>query len=341
MLYLDYILYIIIIILLYFFVNKIIKMNEGDTKEGFDHRGKAKISVNQGKPSQMEYAEYIYFDKETFSTKVMDAKPILDKLIALKTDSIIVGPKAFGLNENDHSQEYDYLVIKFKNPYTIVSDGTSETNDGVWWWSKGDSVSLKFGKGSPDPYWLTVLEALYKIADLIAILLLQTPFVAIQAVAVGKLFGFSFPGMFRAIFDVIKNFVKALVDIAKGVFKQIWKNIIKVCIKKFMYILKHFPKFLKGIFDWILKFIETVVKKTFKLLSRLWKTIVKILKTLINLPLIIFDIIDKVVDIVLNLFLILINLPIAILNMIVAFQQIGIDTMNKTPTIPFLNMFFK
>ena len=72
----------------------------------------------------------------------MDVKSILDQLILKKTDSIIVGPEAFGLYENDQSAEYDYLVIKFKNPYTEVKDGNTEANDGV--------VARAFGQQGPD-----------------------------------------------------------------------------------------------------------------------------------------------------------------------------------------------
>jgi phage-related protein len=341
MLYLDYILYIIIIILLYIFVNRIINTNDdGKTKEGFEHEGKGKVSVTQGRPSEIEYAEYVYFDKATFSTKNMDVKSILDQLIVKKTDSIIVGPEAFGLFENDQSAEYDYLVIKFKNPYTQVKDGNTEANDGVWWWSKGDSVSLKFGNGSPDPTWFKIVKALYKVADLLAILILDNPNKMISNIVTLNLFGFSLPNFAAKIGDVIKKFIKNLIKVAKNIFKKVF-GWVKTAFKKIVSILKDLPGFLSGIFDYIINFIITAVDKTFALIERLFKSVVKIIKTIINLPLKIFDILGKLVDIIINLFIMIINLPITILNMIIAFQEIGMDIMNKTPTIPFLNMFFQ
>jgi hypothetical protein len=54
-----------------------------------------------------------------------------------------------------------------------------------------------------------------------------------------------------------------------------------------------------------------------------------------------FDILNQLVDVIMNLFTILINIPTAALNMIIGFQEIMIDVMSKTPTIPFMNMFFK
>ena len=327
MLYLDYILYIIIIILLYIFANKIIKTYEDDkTKEGFEHEGKGKVSVTQGKPSQIEYAEFIHFSTDTFSMEFMDVKPLLDELIAKKTDSIIVGPETFGLYENDHSDKYDYLIIKFKNPYTEVKDGNSESN-GIWWWCKGDSVSLKFGNGEPDPFWLKMVKTLYKIADLLAIVILDNPNQMISQVVTLNLFGFSFPKFAAKIGDVIKKFIKSLIKIAKRIIKKIF-GWVKTAFKKIISILKDLPGFLSGIFDYIIDFIITAVDKTFALIDRLWKSLIKIIKTIINLPLKIFDILGKLVDIIINIFIMLINLPISILNMIIAFQEIGMDIMN-------------
>jgi hypothetical protein len=66
-----------------------------------------------------------------------------------------------------------------------------------------------------------------------------------------------------------------------------------------------------------------------------------IFNTLIQLPMQIFSMLEQIGTVIANLFTILINIPTAALNMIISGQEIMLDIMNKTPTIPFMDMFFQ
>jgi hypothetical protein len=360
MLYLDSLLFLIIIILLYILINKVIDRN----KEGFVHKGKAEVMRKKNTESIIKSAYYgsvksvwqSIKDKDSHWKGGADVKPILDKLIKTATQSAMVSNITFGgvgLSDNQAFGEKQVLIVKFNNTYTRPKDAAGELPQGggesggwlkgTWYWMEGLSVDLDFGNVMPDPWWFKFVQANYKIAELLAIILIQMPYRFLTKFISPTYLFVEFPDMFNDMFggilNSVKKFIQGLINIGIRVVKTMF-GWMKTAFKKFISTLKNFPGFLTSIFDYILDFITQVVDKTFALVGRLWKTIIRIIKTIIKLPLKIFDIISKLIDIIINIFLMLIELPITILNFIFAYQEIGMDIMSKNPKIPFLDMFF-
>jgi hypothetical protein len=364
MLYLDSLLFLIVIILLCILINKVIDRN----KEGFEHKGKAEIMRKRNTQSLIQSAQYgsiqtiwqSIVDKDTHWKGSTDVKPILDQLISAATPTTMVSNITFGgVGESVNAQsgttfEDNVLIIKFNNTYTRPKDAAGELPQGggesggwlkgTWYWMNGEMIDLNFGNVKPDPWWVKIVEAYYKITELLAMILIQMPYRFLTKFVSPTFIFVEFPEMFNNMFggitDAIKKFIMGLFNIGKRVVKTIF-GWIKTAFKKFISILKDIPGFLTSIFNFILDFITQVVDKTFALVGRLWKTIIKIIKTIIKLPLQIFDIISKLIDIIINIFIMIIQLPITILNFIYAFQEIGLDIMSKNPKIPFMDMFFE
>ena len=351
LLHLDYIFYIILILLLGFLINKEM------TTEGFDHTGKADVAAQYktDTTSVIKAARYGGWNKWTTAsgfTDTIDVKPILDQLIKKRTSSIVVSDYTFGLKTDISPGNNKYLLIQFVDPTMNAIDAKNPTPtnvpksedprkmwqpwNGAWTWDESASMSLKFGTGA-NPFWLTMVESFYNIADLFAIIVIKMPYKMLsQIVALGV----QFLQNLRNILKPILDFMRQMRKIAKGIFDTIFKQIKKV-FKKIMAILKDLPGFIKEMFDNVIDIIQTAVTKTFEMLKKVFDVIKKIFWTIIKLPIQLFDIVNQLVDVIMNLFMILIGLPTAALNMIIGFQEIMIDVMSKTPTIPFMNMFFK
>lgn len=346
LLHLDYIFYIILILLIGFLIHK--EMNT--TEEGFEHIGKASVATqyNTNQTSPIKSAYYGYVDNDN-KIKLIDVKAALDQLILKRTDSILVTHSTFGLS--DPNQEMDkYLFVQFTDPYINITDALGQHPDygarasltykklsNAWVWEESDTMSLKFSRKVSDPFWITMTASFYKIADLFAYVVIKMPYQFLnQLVVVGVQFLQNFRNIFKPMFE----FMRQMRAIAKNIFNTIF-NQFKKLFKKFVSIMKDIPGFLKEIFDNIIDFLQVAVTKTFGLLKKLFDMIKTIFWTIIKLPMKLFDIVGQLGDVLMNLFTIIINIPTAALNMIIGFQEIMIDIMSKTPTIPFMNMFFK
>jgi hypothetical protein len=356
--YLDYILYIIIIILLCILIRKNI-----NTTEGFEHKGKSFMPPKKKPKSFIKTAQYgsvkslmAGLENDTTWKGAIDVKPILDDLILSGASSTIVSNITFGGVSDDDEAPDKILLIKFINPNTRPSDAYNNIppSDGLlapygnsWYWRESDSVTLNFDPGDPSPFWFTLTKAFYKIAELMAAMLIQGPYNIITTIVgipsiIGSSVGSSVntPNNKKSkIIEPFKYFFTSLWSIIKGIFMKIY-GWIKWCFLKLLSVIGDIPSFLTSIFTGIISFITTVVTKTFDLISTIFNALISILKAILQIPLMIFDILDKVISMFLNLIIMLIQLPITILNMTVGFQKIIMDIMTKTPKIPFLDMFF-
>ncbi len=327
------------------------------TTEGFSHTGNADVAeqYKTDTKSVIKAARYGSWNKWTTAsgfTETIDVKPILDQLIKKRTSSIVVSDYTFGLKTDISPGNNKYLLIQFIDPTMKAVDAKNPTPtnvpesedprkmwqpwNGAWTWDENASVSLKFGTGA-NPFWLTMVESFYNIADLFAIIVIKMPYKMLsQIIAIGV----QFLQNLRNILKPILKFVEQMKKIVKKIFDTIFKQIKKV-VKKIISIMKDLPGFIKEMFDKIIDIIETAVTKTFEMLKKVFDVLKKIFWTIIKLPMQLFDILNQLVDVIMNLFMILIGLPTAALNMIIGFQEIMLDIMSKTPTIPFMNMFFK
>ena len=347
MVYLDYLLYIVIIILLIILINKVL-----NKKEGFDHKGDGFVYTPVDNVSVIKSAVYGSFIKGP--KDCIDVKPILDKLIATVTDSTVVSHRNFGIDDPDSGGK-KYLIINFTTPNITVSDASFKTSDvnfkmltnnnNYGWekydngfvWVEGESVNLKFGNGEGNPAWLTMLAAMYRIADLFAYMCIRMPYKFLDQM---MKMGVDFIENFKNIFEPILNFYKQMKAIAMSIFWQMY-YLFKGFFDQWVAIMRDIPKFLKAQLKNLINFIQDAVTKTFSLLQKLFDIVMTILNALIQLPLTLFDILEKLTDVVVNLFMIIINIPTSALNMIIGMQNIMLDVMNKTPTIPFMNLFFQ
>jgi phage-related protein len=342
MLYLDYILYITLLILLCILIKKV-----SNKKEGFDHIGKGFVAKQKDKYKSV-IASATYFGKDADTGKVFrkDVKSILDQFIVDGTASIVVFHKTFGVNnapQLNPSNKAPKLGIQFINEYITTQDGTNwatltgkDAHKAIWAWNEGDSLTLSFADSGPDTFWLNTIAAIYKLADLFAYIIIRAPYQFLsQLVDMGIKFVQNFQNMFQPLL----KFVKQMVAIAKNIFKQIW-TMVKNMYKMWMKIMKDIPGFLKSMFDNIIDFVQTAVMKTFDLLKKFFDIATKIFFAIIKLPLTIFDMVDQLGTVFVNLFMIIINIPTAFLNMIIGFQDIMLQIMQQNPKIPFLDMFF-
>ena len=342
MLYLDYLLYIVIIIFLIVLINKVL-----DKKEGFVHKGEGVVYTPKEYSSVIKSAVYGTFINGP--KDCIDVKPILDKLIASATDSTVVSENTFSPDNpvDVKKGKTKYLIINFTTPNITVSDANFKMpfNTGNGWekynngfvWVEGDPISLIFGDGEGNPAWLSIVSAVYKISELFAYIVIRMPYQFLNQLLI---MGIEFMKNFKDILDPIFDFFRQMKAIGFSIIREIFAP-FKALLKDFSNILKDLPKFLKSLFKPFIEFLKTAVTKTFSFLKKLVDVIKKILEALIQLPLTIFDILEKLVDVLINVVMIIINIPTSILNMIIGMQNIVLEIMEKTPTIPFLDLFFK
>jgi phage-related protein len=342
MLYLDSLLYIIIIILLCILVNKIV-----NKKEGFEHKGKSQVYTKKNTTSVIKSAVYGSFINGP--KDCIDVKPILDKLISTATESMVVSQNTLDKeNRTGDDKEQKYLIINFTTTAITLSDAIMRmpreglTNgfeiyaDG-WLFIEGGSVSLKFGNGDPTPAWLRMSAAMYKIAELFAYIIIRMPYKFITQLVDA---GIAFVENFKDILAPIISFYNQMMAIARSVIKQLYK-VFKGLFDQYIAIIKDIPGFLKAQFKNMINFIQDAVTKTFSFLQKIFDIAMTIFNALIQIPMTLFDILDQLTDVFVNVFLILLNIPTSALNMVIGMQKIMLDIMNKTPTIPFMNLFFQ
>jgi len=346
MLYLDYILYIIIIILLCILIKK-----NYDSKEGFDHNGKGIVpKPKKTYTSVIKSARYGGFKEWTGRRykDTIDVKEILEKLINKGESSLLVSGNNFGQTVDIPPGNENFLVIQFTDPTIKVSDSRGQNSDlsGMndqkyddltlgWTWKEGDSISLKF-VSSVNPFWLTAAESLYKIADLFAYIVIRAPYRFIKQTVD---LAIKFVKNFQEIFKPILDFIKQMKNIAKDIFHQmykIWKNLFD----QWLAIVKDIPKFLRDMFNTFVDFMQTAVTKTFEIFKKFYDVFLTVFNTLIQLPITIFDIISQLTTVFTNLFLTIVKIPTTALNMTISLQNTLLDVMDKEPQIPFLNSFF-
>jgi phage-related protein len=344
-------------------------------KEGFSHKGKSVLVSSKKVESTIKSAEYGYLEPGSWTdvsgfvtnkfkkTSILNVKPILDALINKGTKEIVIANNTFDVVDPAPGKT-KFLIIHFKKPDVNISDAAFKFPDysqfpvaslggpdrarmykaltGAYIWMEGASMSLKFANYTPDPFLLKRSEEVYKFADTFAMSVLMYPYTIIRnfTMGTGDTVSYKLPNLFKGIGEAVKKFIKSLFGIVKGIFQKIF-GFIKKGFKKLFSILKDIPGFLSDVFNFIIDFIEKVVTKVFNLIGRIFSSVVDIVKAILTLPMMIFDIIEKVLDFIINLIQMIIALPISILNMILAFQGILMDIMKKTPTIPFLDMFFK
>jgi hypothetical protein len=342
MLYLDTLLYIIIIIILLCIIaNRIAKKKE---KEGFEHKGKGTVYTKKNTKSVIKSAVYGSFINGP--KDCVDVKPIIDKLISTATDSLVVSHNTFKIND-PASGEQKYLIINFTTTSITVSDAKYKMPDDLpvewekykygWVYYEGDSVSLKYGNGDPTPTWLTMLSAIYKIADLFAYVVIRMPYKFInQAVDLG----INLIENFKDIFAPIINFYNQMMAIARSIIKQLYK-VFKSFFDQWLAIVKDIPGFLKAQFNNMINMIQDMVTKSFAFFEKIFNILMTIFDALIKLPMMLFDILNQLTEVFVNIFMIILNIPTAALNMIIGMQNIMLDIMTKTPTIPFMDLFFK
>jgi phage-related protein len=257
---------------------------------------------------------------------------------------------------SDDSITDNILLIQFINSNVKPFDAYSEIpqSNGFWapysnswYWRESDTVTLKFDTGEPAPFWLTMTQSFYKIADLMCQIVIQGPYHFIKYVAgiipsmassVGSTVNTP-NNKGSSIMSPIKKFFSDLWSIIKGIFMKIY-GWIKWCFLKIVRTIGDIPSFLTYIFTGIISFITTVVTKTFDLISTIFNAFISIIEAILQIPLMIFDIINSIITLFVNLITMLIKLPISILNMVIGFQKIIMDIMTKSPKIPFLDMFF-
>jgi hypothetical protein len=330
MVYLDFLLFTIIIILLCFLFNRWVDKQKNQKKEGFSHKGQSFLASTVKVESVIKSAEYGNFgegwsevsgwDTSQFKrTGVVDVKDALDKLIKKGTKEIVATNEAFGIVDPSPGKD-KYLVIKFNKPSIVVSDARMQIPDYTQYrhlrqlhslsngyvWMEGDSVSLKFGNYEAEPFWVTVVKALYKIADLIAMIV---------------------------IYD-------QMMKVAQSILKQMFRW-WKWGFDQWVAIIKDLPGFFKEQFANLINFIQDAITNIFSVFETFFNLFMTIFNTLIQLPMQIFSMLEQIGTVIANLFTILINIPTAALNMIISGQEIMLDIMNKTPTIPFMDMFFQ
>ena len=345
MLYLDSLLYIIIIILLCILVNKIV-----DKKEGFEHKGKSKVYKKTYTNSVIKSAVYGSFINGP--KDCVDVKPILDKLISTATDSVVVSQNTMDKeNKTGADDEQKYLIIVFTTTAITLSDAryhfpdmnANYYDDGWgkysygWLYYEGDSISLKFGNGDPTPAWLKMSAAIYKIAELFAYIIIRMPYKFItQLVDAGVMFVQNF----KDIFAPIISFYDQMMSIARNIINQLYK-VWKGLFDQWLAIIKDIPGFLKAQFNNMINFIQDAVTKSFAFFQKIFDIAMTIFNALIQIPMTLFDILDQLTEVFVNIFMILINIPTSALNMVIGMQNIMLDVMKKTPTIPFMNLFFQ
>ena len=131
-----------------------------------------------------------------------------------------------------------------------------------------------------------------------------------------------------------------MMSIARSIIRQLY-NVFKGLFDQFMAIVKDVPAFLKAQFNNMINFIQDAVTKSFSFFQKIFDIAMTIFNALIQIPMMFFDILDQLTDVFVNIFLIILNIPTSALNMVIGMQNIMLDVMNKTPTIPFMNLFFQ
>jgi phage-related protein len=345
MLYLDLLLYIVIIILLIILINKILHK-----KEGFEHRGNEIIYTPKITRSVIKSAVYGSFINGP--TDCIDVKPILDTLIASATESIVVSHNTFKIDD-PASGEAKYLIINFTTPNVIVTDANFKMpvpppsptgiisewdvyKDG-WAWVEGDSVALNFGNGEEKPAWLGILSIMYKTADLFAYVIIRMPYKFLSKIMTS---GGDSMGYVKDVFSPIIDFIKEILTIVRDIYLSIFE-FVKSIFRGIYDFIRDLPSFLKSNFRWLIDFFRTVFNKFRALFTKTFDIVKAMFKALMQIPMTIFDIFDKLLQFGVNIFMIIIQIPMSALNMIIGLQDIMMNVMTKSPRIPFIDSFFQ
>ena len=358
MLYLDYILFIIVITLFIIFMNKFFKGKSkegfGDNDKPFTHKGRAFLAETKKKASVIKSARYGSglslakspmpgIDGKWFRST--DVKPILDRLLANNTKTIVVSSAIF--EKDPAPDENKVLVVKFSDGTTLASDARKHEKVSIyknmealsdgWIWKDGDVMSLKFVNGAPDTFWMIMVKNMYKVADLFAYMVIRMPYKFLDnLVEMGIELMQNYKELLKPLFD----FIDQMQCMARNMIKYgfAW---VKWGYKRGRQIMKNLPKFIKKQLDRIIQIIQDMITNIFELIEPLIEILAIIIDTIIDIPNIIFKIITQLVTMLSNIVIMLIKLPQSLLAMIISFQEIGLSMMEKTPTIPFLDLFLQ
>jgi phage-related protein len=184
---------------------------------------------------------------------------------------------------------------------------------------------------------ITATKTSYNIADLVARIVIHMPY---EFLSKGLSMGMDFTANLNDIITPMKEFVKEMFNIVKSLVRQMFDMWLSY-VKQGFGIMRNLPGFMRSQSKTLVNFIKKVITKSIELVMRIFNSLKSVFNMILEIPLMIFSILGKLVDIIINVITMIIKFPEFILNMIMGMQQIGLDIMSKTPTIPFLNMFFK
>jgi hypothetical protein len=200
---------------------------------------------------------------------------------------------------------------------------------------KDKTGSYKLSQG--DERMIETVQTTYTIAEQFAYMTIKMPYQLLNKL-MGRLFDF-----LQNMKDIIKpiiNFAKQMVNIVKRIFMKFFNMGMKY-FKQFFAILGNLPDFIRRNADMIIDLITTTITSFISFVERIASSLENVLKIFIELPAMLFKILNQIVDVLLNIIFIIIKLPSALIGMIISLQEQGLSLMDKSFGIPFMDLFFK
>lgn len=131
-----------------------------------------------------------------------------------------------------------------------------------------------------------------------------------------------------------------MYELGKRIFMKFYNRFMGF-VKRGFKILRNLPGFLEFMFKKVIDMIADLAEKLFETLEKLFGVIETIINLVMELPLMLFDILNQLIDILVNTAMMLIKIPGKILDVIINLQDQGLSLMDKSFSIPFMDLFFK
>lgn len=195
----------------------------------------------------------------------------------------------------------------------------------------------KEGKEKPDSNMIIATKISYKTAEQVAYILIKMPY---QFLAKLMLRLSDFMENLNDLIVPIKKFIKKMFELGKRIFMKFYNRFMGF-VKRGFKILRNLPAFLEFMFKKVIDMIADMAEKLFETLENLFGVIETLINLIMELPLMIFDILNQLIDIIVNTAMMIIKLPGKILDVVINLQDQGLSLMDKSFSIPFMDLFFK
>lgn len=192
-------------------------------------------------------------------------------------------------------------------------------------------------KEKPDGNLIKATKITYNIAEQLAYIFIKMPYQFLAKIVTRISI---FTENINDLLKPIKSFINKMFQLGKRIFMKIFKKMMKN-FKSGFNILGNLPDFLEKMFKKIINFVADVATRVISAFEKIFKVVETIINLIMELPFMIFDMFNQLIDIIVNTAMLVIKLPGKMLDIVISLQNQGLNLMDKSFNIPFMDLFFK